>query len=76
MQKLKVRRVGNSLGVVLPKETLERLKVSEGDILYLTDGADNGYRITSYDDEFAEQMEQAEDLMREDRDILRALAKR
>lgn len=76
MQRLKIRRVGNSLGVVLPKETLERLKATEGDFLYLTDGPDNGYRLTPYNEEFARQMELAEALMREDRDLLRELAKR
>ena len=76
MQKLKIRKIGNSLGVVLPKETLERLKAAEGNFLYLTDAPDNGYRLTPYNEEFARQMRLAEDLMREDRDILRELARR
>jgi len=75
MQALKVRRVGNSLGVVLPKETLARLRVGEGDMIYLTDAPD-GCRVTPMNELFAAQMDQAEEIMREDRDALRELAKR
>jgi putative addiction module antidote len=75
MQALKVRRIGNSLGLVLPKEVLARLKVEEGDTIYLTDAQD-GYRLTPMDVNFAEQMAAAEAIMREDRDVLRELAKR
>jgi putative addiction module antidote len=75
MQTLKIRKVGNSLGVVLPKEVVARLKVGEGDTVYLTDAQD-GYRITPMDPSFAEQMESAEAIMREDRNVLRELANR
>lgn len=75
MQALKIRKVGNSLGLVLPKEVVARLKVGEGDTVYLTDAAD-GYRITPMDAGFAAQMAAAEEIMREDRDVLRELAKR
>ena len=75
MQTLKVRKVGNSLGLVLPKEVVARLKVEEGDVVYLTDAQD-GYRITPLDPDFAKQMAIAEAIMREDRDILRELARR
>lgn len=75
MQTLKIRKVGNSLGVVLPKEVLARLKVEEGDTIYLTDAQD-GYRITPMDADFAEQMSAAEAIMREDRNVLRELARR
>jgi len=75
MQTLKIRKVGNSLGLVLPKEVVARLKVEEGDTVYLTDAQD-GYRITPLDPDFAQQMATAEAIMREDRDILRELAKR
>ena len=75
MQALKIRKVGNSLGLVLPKEVLARLKVEEGDTIYLTDARD-GYRITPMNADFAEQMAAAEAIMREDRDVLRELAKR
>jgi putative addiction module antidote len=71
---LKLTTVGNSVGVILPKEVLARLRVEKGDALYLTESPD-GFRITAYDPEFEEQMKQAETIMREDRDVLRVLAK-
>lgn len=72
---LKLIPVGNSTGVVLPKDVLARLHVDRGDQLYLTEAGDGSYRLSPYDPEFARQMEAAEEIMREDRDILRALAK-
>jgi len=74
MFKLKVTTVGNSTGVVLPREVLSRLKVQKGDVLYLTESPD-GYKITPYDEEFSQQMEAAERVMRDNRDVLRELAK-
>jgi putative addiction module antidote len=71
---LKITRIGNSAGVVLPKDVLARLRVGPGDTLYLTEAPD-GVRLTAADPEFAAQMAVAERVMREDRDILRALAK-
>ncbi len=71
---LKVRRVGNSLGVVLPKEALTRLNVDEGDEIYITEAPD-GFRITAADPEFAKHMELAEKGMKRYRNALRALAK-
>lgn len=53
---------------------MARLKVQKGDTLYLTETPD-GYQITPYDEEFARQMEVAERVMRENRDVLRELAK-
>ena len=76
MQTLKVRKVGNSLGLVLPKEAASRLNVREGDVVYLTDAEDGGFRLTPLNEQFAAQMAAAEDIMREDRDVLRELAKR
>lgn len=70
---LKLNRIGNSVGVILPKDVLARLRVREGDKLYLTEAPD-GYRISQYDPEFARQMEVAEQVMRENRDVLRKLA--
>lgn len=72
--KLKIRRFGNSSGVLLPKELLSRLRVGEGDTLYVTDSPE-GVRLTAADPDFEAQMELAEKIMREDRDILRVLAK-
>ena len=71
---LVIRSIGNSAGVVLPKEVLNHLRVGKGDKLYLIETED-GYKLTPYNEEFAKQMRIAEDIMREDRDILKALAK-
>jgi putative addiction module antidote len=70
----KVTKIGNSLGVILPKDVLARLKVSAGDSLFLVE-APGGYRLTPYDPEFERQMTIANKIMKEDRDILRELAK-
>jgi len=74
MVKLKVRRVGNSLGFTLPAAAARALHVREGDALYLTETQD-GYRITPYDPEFAETMEIGERFMARYRNALRDLAK-
>ena len=71
--KLKVTTVGNSVGIVLPREILERLRVEKGDTLYALE-MPNGIQLTPYDAEFAEEMAIAERVMREDRDALRRLA--
>ena len=73
---LKLRKVGNSLGVVLPKEAIASLKTHEGDVIYLTDSPDGGFRITPLNEAFADQFKEAEIIMREDRDVLRELSKR
>lgn len=74
MTSLKLTRIGNSVGVVLPKDVLARLRLGEGDVVYLTESPD-GYRLTPYDAEFERQMRIAETVMRENRDVLRQLAK-
>lgn len=71
---LKIRKFGNSAGVILPKELLARLRVTPGDQVYVTEAPD-GLRITAHDPNFASKMEIAQKIMREDRDILRVLAK-
>lgn len=71
---LKITRIGNSAGIVLPKDVLARLRVGPGDALYLSEAPD-GMRITAHDPDFAEAMAVAEEIMREDRNILRELAK-
>ena len=73
MTTLKVTTVGNSAGVVLPREILERLRVDKGDVLYVLE-TPNGVELTPYNPQFAAQLETAERVMREDRDILRKLA--
>ena len=72
---LKVRKIGNSLGVVLPKELLSRLHLEDGDQVFLTETPDGGYRLTPYDPEFEAQMKLAEEGMARYRNTLRALAK-
>lgn len=70
---LKVTTVGNSTGVVLPRELLERLRVQKGDLLHVLE-TPNGIELTPYNPDSAKQMEMAEMVMREDRDVLRKLA--
>ncbi len=71
---LKVRRIGNSLGVVLSKEVLAQLKVDEGDTVTLTDAQD-GVRLTTANPEFSKSMAVFESLNRRYRNALRELAK-
>ncbi len=75
MHAIKLRKIGNSVGLVLPREILAKLKVGEGETIYLTDTRD-GFRITPYNEEFEVQMDAAEKIMNEDRDILRELSKK
>ena len=74
MHHLKVRRIGNSLGVILSADAAHELKVGEGDSLYLTSTPD-GLRVTPYDPAFAEQLRAAEEGMRKYRNALRELAR-
>jgi putative addiction module antidote len=74
MLAFKVTTVGSSVGFILPKEAQQRLRVAKGDTVYLTEAPDGSYRLTAYNPDFERQMKLAEDIMREDRDILRALA--
>jgi putative addiction module antidote len=71
--KLKITTIGNSAGVILPKELLAWLRVAKGDELYALETPD-GIKLTSYDPTLAKQMEVAEKVMRKDRNVLRKLA--
>lgn len=71
---LKIRKFGNSAGVILPKELLARLRVDLGDSLYVSETPD-GVRLTAANPDFEAKMALAETIMREDRDLLRSLAK-
>ena len=71
----KVTTVGASAGFILPKEAMARLRVKKGDTVFLTEAPDGSYRLTAYSPEFERQMALAEDIMHDDRDVLRALAK-
>ncbi len=70
---VKVTTVGNSVGIVLPKEMLARLNIQKGDTLYVTEMPD-GVQLTPYDEKFVRVMEAANQIMRENRDVLRKLA--
>jgi putative addiction module antidote len=71
---LKITKIGNSAGVVLPKELLSRLRAGVGDTLYVSETPD-GIRITAANPSFEAKLALVEQIMREDRDILRVLAK-
>ena len=70
---LKLTQIGNSTGVILPRAILDRLRVAKGDLLCVLETPD-GIELTAYDPELAAQMETAEHVMREDREVLRKLA--
>jgi putative addiction module antidote len=74
MPKLKITTVGASAGIILNKEVMAQLNVKKGDSLYLTP-APGGYRLTPYNPEFERQMSLAEEIMHDDRDVLRALSR-
>ena len=74
MHTLKLTQIGNSVGVILPKEVLARLKLVKGDSLYLTD-TPGGVALTPYDPTFEEQLERGREFMHEYKDTFRALAK-
>lgn len=74
MTALKLTQIGNSVGVILPKEVLARLKVEKGDTLFVTDAA-NGVTLTAYSPEFEAQMETARRVMKKRRAVLHELAK-
>lgn len=74
MVKLTIRRVGNSLGVILPSATTKAMNVKAGDALFLVEGPD-GFRITPYDPDFERQMKVAAKVMKRNRNALRQLSK-
>lgn len=73
--KSKVRKIGNSYGIILPKEALDRLKVEEGSALYLTESPDGNIRLTAGNPEFERMMAIGDNVMRRYRNALRELAK-
>ena len=72
--KLEIKKIGNSTGVILPKELLARLNLAQGEWVYVTELPDGGVRLTPYDPDFEEVMRLADEIMDEYRDTLRALA--
>jgi putative addiction module antidote len=75
MVQLKVRKFGNSLGVVLPKEVINRLHTGDGEPLFLIEGRDGSYQLTPYDPGFEKKMAKADDIIGRYRNTLHVLAK-
>ena len=74
MLKVKVTSVGNSMGILLPKEALSKMKATKGDTLYLVEGPE-GYTLTPYQQDFDSQIDAAEEIMKRYKNTLRELAK-
>ena len=74
MNTLKITQIGNSLGVILPKEFLAKMKLGKGDELFVTENP-NGLNLTPHNLEFELQMEVARKIMKDNRAVLRELAK-
>ncbi|MEY2734620.1 MAG: hypothetical protein RLZ58_29 [Pseudomonadota bacterium] len=74
MSALKLTQIGNSVGVILPKELLARLKLDKGDTLYVTEAA-NGLNLSPYDPSLEEEIDLGREFMREYRDTFHQLAK-
>ncbi len=74
MGKVKLTAIGNSVGVILPRDTLDRLKLEKGDTLHLVE-TPTGVELTPYDPEFEAEMDSVRRVMRKNRDALRRLAK-
>jgi putative addiction module antidote len=72
---LQVKKIGNSVGLILPKELLARLKLKEGDKLHVVEQTDRGFKLTPYDPKHAEAMEIARRSFRKYADTYKALAK-
>ena len=72
---LKLRKIGNSLGIVLPKEALARLNAGDGDALYLTETTDGSFRVSANNPDFARKMKVAQSISRRYRNALSELAK-
>lgn len=72
-KQLKLTAIGNSVGAIFPKELLEKLRVSKGDMLSVSE-TPSGIRISPYDEKVSHQMEIAERIMRENRNLLKKLA--
>lgn len=72
---LQIRKIGNSTGIILPKELLARLGLKEGEKLSLTELTDRGLRLTPFDPKHAETMAVARELLDEYKDTFRELAK-
>jgi putative addiction module antidote len=74
MLELKVRKIGNSLGVVLPKEAVKRLKATKDGRLFMIEAAEGAYQLTACDPTFKKKMAKAEDIILRYRKTLHTLA--
>ena len=74
MHLLKLTQIGNSVGVILPKEALARLKLEKGQSVFLTESSE-GYILTPYDPALEEEIMAGREFMREYRDTFHQLAK-
>jgi putative addiction module antidote len=70
---VKITAIGNSAGIILPKEVLAKLNVGKGDSLYISETPE-GIQLTPYDQDFSDQMEAAKRVMKKHRDVLKKLA--
>ena len=75
MVPLKIRKFGNSLGVVLPKEVIQRLRTRDGEQVFLIEAGDGDYRLTPYDPAFEKKMAKADDIISRYRNTLHVLSK-
>jgi putative addiction module antidote len=75
MSALKLTQIGNSLGVILPKDILARMKLEKGDSLFVTEAANGGFNFSPYDPEVEAQLKLGREFMREFRDTFHQLAK-
>ncbi len=73
--KIEVRKIGNSTGLILPKELVTRLNLEQGQWLHVQEIPEGGVRLTPYDPDFDAAMELVDEIMDEYRDTLRVLAK-
>ncbi len=73
MNTVKLTTIGNSVGIILPRDILARLRVEKGDILYVIE-TPTGVELTPYEPAFAQQMDALERTARDERDVLRKLA--
>ena len=75
MSSLKIRKIGNSLGVVLPKEVITRLHATDGEALFLIEAPDGSYQLTPYDPAFERKMKKADEIIDRYRNTLHVLAR-
>jgi putative addiction module antidote len=71
--KLKLRSIGTSTGIILPKQLLDRLKLKKDDVLFASETPE-GYHLTPYDPEVERQVKLGLEIMKEYREVFRALA--